>query len=409
MKAARILFFVVLLSGGLVAGALAGVETSHPPGIGSSHALAQPVVVTAAQNSEARLMGESPLAASCAALASNIPRPVCLHRASASVQIRQQRHPGWLETWLQCSHLLPTPEWQTSSPARVDVSSGQLAVLEGDCTLIPSHACTVVLPPEGQGTLESRIEAILAQAPEGTWGVYVKNLVTGQVVSINGEQALHPASTIKVAIAIGLFVWLDDHPSVELSNGPRPGRNYEQLLRALLVQSEELAASTLEEFLESKPGYELTPMVRGWGAEDSSVTPRRSTPADLALLFERLYRGDLLSESSNAFVLELLRTPSRGDDERIGAVLSECARRWVAHKPGTTYEAGIDVIGDVGLVQIGDTAFVIAVIGNHVAWIDYDEAEQTIADIAEAVLSVFLRDPGAVMVPVIVPAGPSPR
>jgi hypothetical protein len=52
---------------------------------------------------------------------------------------------------------------------------------------------------------------------------------------------------------------------------------------------------------------------------------------------------------------------------------------------------------------------VIAVIGNHVAWIDYDEAEQTIADIAEAVLSVFLRDPGAVMVPVIVPAGPSPR
>jgi hypothetical protein len=116
-----------------------------------------------------------------------------------------------------------------------------------------------------------------------------------------------------------------------------------------------------------------------------------------------------LSESSNAFVLELLRTPSRGDDERIGAVLSECARRWVAHKPGTTYEAGIDVIGDVGLVQIGDTAFVIAVIGNHVAWIDYDEAEQTIADIAEAVLSVFLRDPGAVMVPVIVPAGPSPR
>ena len=126
--------------------------------------------------------------------------------------------------------------------------------------------------------------------------------------------------------------------------------------------------------------------------ERSFVEPRQSTPHDLGLLYERVARGELLSATSREYLFSLLREPSRGDDERIGASLPECGREWVAHKPGTTFESGLDVVADAGYVRVGTLEYVIVVLGNAVAWVDYEEGMRVIADISSVTLSDFYRE-----------------
>jgi hypothetical protein len=136
--------------------------------------------------------------------------------------------------------------------------------------------------------------------------------------------------------------------------------------------------------------------VETWGASKTTIEPRRSTPADLALLWKRLYRRELLSESSTCKLLEILRTPSAGDELRIGGGLPEWARAGLAHKTGTTFEEGWDVVADSGLVEVGDIAYVIVVIGNSVDWVDYDEAMSLISQISRAAFTAFVPEAGSI-------------
>jgi hypothetical protein len=231
-------------------------------------------------------------------------------------------------------------------------------------------------------------------APSGEWGVYVKNLETGVTAAFRQDQRLHPASTIKVAIAIDFLDWFDHHPGVKMTGGPVPRqRSFAQLLEAMMVKSEEDAAASLTEFLQAQAGYDPNSRVLLWGATHTTVVPRRSTAEDLALLLERLYRGELVSPTSTRTLLELMRTPTPSQSLRIGGGLPPWARAGLAHTTGTTFEEGWGAVGDIGVVEVRGTAYVIVAIGNHVRWVDYETSMQLISEISSAAFRVFVGIP----------------
>lgn len=268
---------------------------------------------------------------------------------------------------------------------RMDAASGVV------CEFQPVDGCFVPLLPISDLTLEEEIKQILDAAPAGAWGVYIKNLKTDEILSIAGDSSFHPASTIKFPIAVGIYAWLDAHPNVTYDNGPQPGRNYQQLLTSMLVQSEELATSTLLNHLNRSARFRMLNLLRAWGLERTFVEPRQSTPQELGQLLEMVVEGELLSAPRREHLLQLMRLPSRGDDQRLGGALPQCASTWLAHKPGTTFESGLDVVADAGYLQVGELALVMVVIGNDVAWIDYQAAEQVIGDISSVTLSAYYR------------------
>ncbi|MGA2111737.1 MAG: serine hydrolase [Anaerolineales bacterium] len=213
--------------------------------------------------------------------------------------------------------------------------------------------------------------------------MYLHDLRGGTVVSINADQPMHPASTIKVAIAIAFLRWFEAHPEVKWTSGPIPHqRSFEQLMRAMIVVSEEDATASLTDFLMDQKRIDLNREVQSWGAAETSVVPRRSTARDLGLILERLASGDLLSEAGTDYLLALMRTPTPSKQTRLGAGLPPGPQDLLAHKTGTTFQAGLGVVADTGLVQWQGTSYVIVVLSSHVQWVDYAAAQDLIAEIS---------------------------
>lgn len=293
------------------------------------------------------------------------------------------------------------PSLPAAAPTPHTLPVNTLPVVTPAVVLTPTRLISRT-PPAAD--LKTQIEAILRSGPPGDWGVYIENLDTDEVISLRADEKFHPASTIKLAIGLAFFAWHEQHPEIPLSGGPEGAdRSFDQLLRAMLVTSEEEATEVLSDFLYTRPGFRLQQQIYDWGAVHTTLEPRRSTPADLALLLRRLVRGELLSPESTANLLEILRTPSRGDDERIGAGLPEAARASLAHKTGTVFQDGWGVVADIGVVESPAGPLVMVVLGNHIEWVDYERAMVQIARVAQAAYVYFAPPAGATLTPVLTP------
>jgi len=243
-------------------------------------------------------------------------------------------------------------------------------------------------------TLEEQIRALLRQAPSGTWGVYVEEVTRGESVAIRSDEVFHPASTIKVGIAMDLLYWMERHPQVKWTNGPQANqRSFAQLLEAMLVKSEETATVRLAAFLDGQPGYHLVDQWQSWGVTHTTFIPRRSTPADLARLLELLYNEELLTPQSSARILAIMRVPKPSQSERIGSGLPAAVRATLANKTGTTFENGAGVVADTGIVEARGKVLIIVVLGNKTSSADYEESMLLIGKVARAAYETWIDPP----------------
>ena len=271
----------------------------------------------------------------------------------------------------------------------------------------PAPASALELFCGGVAGLKGSLQSLVSSAPSGEWAVYLQDLPHGTVVSINADQPMHPASTIKVAIAIAFLRWFESHPAVPWTSGPVPHeRSFEQLLRAMVVISEEDATASLTNFLMDQQRIDLNREVQSWGAAQTTVVPRRSTARDLGLILERLANGDLLSEAGTDYLLDLMRTPTPSKLTRLGAGLPAGPQDLLAHKTGTTFQQGLGVVADSGLVQWEGTSYVIVVLSNHVQWVDYSSAMALIAQISRVAYACL--GPEAAWPSSVRRGGPSP-
>jgi beta-lactamase class A len=104
----------------------------------------------------------------------------------------------------------------------------------------------------------------LARRYRGTSGMYVQSLTTGLGASWNARARFPAASTLKLAIATTVLA--------ARSGVPRPGSYLDDLLRDMLVESDNVAANTLEVSLggsTSGGGARVDALMRSIGLRDT--------------------------------------------------------------------------------------------------------------------------------------------
>lgn len=248
------------------------------------------------------------------------------------------------------------------------------------------------------GTLESDLAAIAEEAL-GKWGIYVKEIGSDTAYGINESLTFHPASTIKIPIALEFFYWIDkqglSHQDV-LKQIPRGEyRTFEQLLNDMLVNSEETATEAISQHINAQDGYNVNQILDTWGVGDISVYPRRATAAEMGKLLEDFYSGKLgLSEESKEMLLNMLRTPSRDDFSRLGAPLPQHVRDTYAHKIGTVLgDGGLYTASDMGIVDLGNgTVYVVVGLSELERESQYHDAVVTLQKVGGAALRGFSPD-----------------
>jgi beta-lactamase class A len=251
--------------------------------------------------------------------------------------------------------------------------------------------------------LAAAIDAVIS-ATGGTWYLQFETLGGEVLYSRRPQHTMHPASVIKVAIAVGTMQLLESQlePGQTLNqrltlgpmfNETKNSRSYEQLLTAMLVNSEEEAANILFENLNGSQ-MKVEPMLESWGLTHTMLEPRQSTVADMTTLFRRLYQGELLSDEATDYLLTLMATYTPNDDLRLGqvkTVLGEEVK--IYDKRGSLLGSRLTV-ADAAILETGEDTYLLQVYAYQDAAqsTTYDSLEAAIGEIA-VIFAQWLQTP----------------
>lgn len=207
--------------------------------------------------------------------------------------------------------------------------------------------------------LEGAEEDVIAHCPvarphEGTVGIFAKNLATGRMLVLNPDRVFAAASTIKVPVSIVVY----EHFYYPADTETR--KQYDTGIELMMMISEnDYFAEFLDEIEEkigpeeirkhfSHIGMQKT-MIRDPKAKEMFGYSNVTTARDMGVVFEQLYRGQLLNAEKTAFILEALANTIFGEE-----MARYMQGRKVIHKIGELD----NVLADVGIVE-GETAPVL--------------------------------------------------
>ncbi len=247
--------------------------------------------------------------------------------------------------------------------------------------------------------ITEHINNIINTNQYGKCGVYVKNIKTGEEITINENEEFFPASIYKLPLAVLILkdiddkkVSFDDNYIVNYSHiaysydalaskiGSSVSVRY--LLESLIRNSDNTAQKLLT--TEIIGGYENFNKriiedlkIDGFQGnfENLSVTPR-----EVGTLLENIYHKKYLSGVSNEYLLELLSSTSSSFDDRIVIGVPDDTR--VAHKIGQLD----DIYQDAGIVY-GDEDYIIVLMNEKI--MSYDMASKKISDISNLIWNYF--------------------
>jgi beta-lactamase class A len=202
----------------------------------------------------------------------------------------------------------------------------------------------------------------------GKWYVLIREITKPNLYAREIREPVHPASTIKVPIAMLFFHWLTKKNSQNMQEALKlgiDGRSYEQLLRAMLVVSEEKATESILKALELAR-EDLNKVLEAWGTDTIDVIKRIASAHDMAILFEGLY-GNYLSEEARRFILEALKVYSSGDDTRWGVIRKKLPEGYQFYNKRGTITDDFLVVADWALIEcptsIGKKTYILGAFG----------------------------------------------
>ncbi len=200
--------------------------------------------------------------------------------------------------------------------------------------------------------LRTNLNALLLAAA-GTWHGSIQHYNGPMLYQFNPYAAFHPASTIKIPIAMAFFHWLEGESipnwNSYLAESGVKRRTYAQLLEAMLVDSEEDATQILVDLL-GKPW--LDDLWESWGLTSTRIDPRRSSASDVLACLNALYAGDWISTPARTRILDLMATYTSNDDARLGLLRPDLptATR-IYNKRGSLVEWP-RIVADSGILQL---------------------------------------------------------
>lgn len=247
--------------------------------------------------------------------------------------------------------------------------------------------------------IEQKMDQILEEAP-GQWGAYVQKINSSddKAYTYRAEETFHAASTIKVPVAISVMSYFESK-NISLDNALKAvpkgqDRNIEQLMKAMLIQSEEDATEILVNFVQSSSGIKINDYFKQIGMDEISYYPRSVSSTSMGHLLESFYTGQIgLSKTNTDYVLNLMRTPSKDDEYRIGGALPIELRANMAHKVGTVLEADLFTASDVAIVSLPNNEAYVIVVYNVLDNQDqYPGTPGIITEISKLALEMYSQD-----------------
>ncbi|MCL5004057.1 MAG: class A beta-lactamase-related serine hydrolase [Patescibacteria group bacterium] len=254
-------------------------------------------------------------------------------------------------------------------------------------------------PPEGQSLDEVMNQAL--EGADGTYGLAVENLKTGETFYRNEHTAFEVGSLYKLWVMAVVYQKIDsgilsesqilsqdiatlnqefwiDPGFAEQTEGSISVSVDDALTQMITVSanypalllSEKIGLSSVAQFLND------------YGFRESAVGitggPPTTTAADIALFFKKLYRGELSSESSGSKMIALLKKKELNDG--LPKYLPDPSQ--VANKTGD-----IDLfMNDGGIVYAPKGDYIIVILSQT----DYPTlAEERIAQISKSVYEYF--------------------
>lgn len=237
----------------------------------------------------------------------------------------------------------------------------------------------------GQTEAEAALNRVLNRG--GRWQVVVKPVDGEPVFSRDAGEVIHPASVIKVPL--GMLVMKDlmgrgeDLEAAMNGAPPQAGRTYAQLLRAMLVLSEETATDILEKDLRTRMGEaKIRETLSGWGAPNTTLEPRRSTALEIAALWEGLYTRRLLGDQSSAILLDYLAEETDGDAVRLWKLASVLPEGSVIYNKRGSLTSPM-IVADSGIIVLpGGESYILCLFGEPDDWTGFEGLDAGIGDLA---------------------------
>jgi hypothetical protein len=220
------------------------------------------------------------------------------------------------------------------------------------------HARDLEFPQDGPaGWLRDALDDLLLGST-AAWYAQIEEVGGPLLYQFSPYSAFFPASTIKMPIALAAYAWLEeqDYTNWEafIEEQGAGGRSYQQLLSAMLVESEEEATEALVAHLSEAA---LKARWQSWGVADTQISPRRSSVRDLRTCFLAAYQGNRLSERSRQHLLDLLSAYTVNDDGRLGRLKQRVSTPLTIYNKRASLVSGPMTVADSGIVVAGSRRF----------------------------------------------------
>jgi hypothetical protein len=220
-------------------------------------------------------------------------------------------------------------------------------------------------PVDPEPRIQQFRQTVLAEEKQagGDWYVFIQEPGQDPIYSESAYMSIHPASTIKVADAVLFFKALDKKGVTDLNHyldsyGTN-SRSFKQLLHAMLVNSEEAAASALEEWTAGilDPNQTLHDL----GYTQTFVSPRQSSAREMAQILTDLYQGKLVNSLAREIILDYLLEETPNDSTLLGVIRPSLGPQDFLYDKRGEIAAQRTVVADLGLLNADGKTYVIAI------------------------------------------------
>lgn len=260
------------------------------------------------------------------------------------------------------------------------------------------------IPEEQKGRAKispDELRRKVQQAVNNRWknySVYVQDFNSPFAMGINETVIFTAASVNKVPIIAAVYYYagkgeidLDERVTIQAKDiqdfgtgsirYDPPGSVYslKTLAKLAIEQSDNTAAYVLGNYTV---GFDrVQTLMNQWGLTQTDMVNNKTTSRDMAILFEKIYKGEVANAASTQEMLAFFKDTDFED--RLPALLPDGVT--VYHKIGNE----IAVMHDVGLVTDGKATYYIGVFTNDIT--DEDEAKKIIAEVSKLVYDYITR------------------
>jgi beta-lactamase class A len=206
-------------------------------------------------------------------------------------------------------------------------------------------------PAPDHQELQQLLDKFVVNHP-GSYGIWVKDLKTGQQAGIKAEQAVRSASLYKLFVAFETYKQID---AGKRKLGDAAGGGTKHTVKSCLEIMINVSDNPCGSALGDKLGWsKLNPTLKAQGFTATSLKqPHQTSAADTGRLLEMIYRGDTLSAASNAHFLVNLKAQKVRN--RLPQGLP--AGTVIAHKTGDLY----GYMHDAGIVYGPKTDYLVVI------------------------------------------------